>query len=521
LAFRSGVNWSRRKEVSMSDLSWWKEACAVLVLSAATAIVADGQTFMTLTNFEGRDGYSPIGSLVQGPDGNFYGTTQLGGHNSNGCPNIGCGTAFRVTAGGVVTSLAFNPADGLYPSSGLVLATNGNFYGTAPQGGADSPNCNGDSSCGSLFEVTPSGRITVLHDFCSEPGCTDGGQPGGQYGGEVSAPLTQVLGGNFYGTTGNYGANGGGTVFTVTTSGTLTTLYSFCALSNCADGSIPQGPPIQSTDGILYGTTGSGGNPKCGDLGCGTFYKITPDGNLTTLHRFDGTDGWDIGGLIQGPNGDFYGTTFVGGDLTCDPPYGCGTVFEVTPAGKVTTLHAFEATDGVGPSGQLVLGSDGNFYGTTSGSKNGRQFSYGTIFQISPQGALTTLYTFKGGTDGFDPFGGLLQATDGKFYGTTNAGGGSPCFGRGCGTVFTLDLGLGPFVSFVFAAGKVGQTGGVLGQGFTGTTGVSLNGTPASFTVRSDTFLEVTVPVGATTGYVTVTTPSGTLTSNVPFHVIK
>lgn len=117
--------------------------------------------------------------------------------------------------------------------------------------------------------------------------------------------------------------------------------------------------------------------------------------------------------------------------------------------------------------------------------------------------------------------GGLLQATTGTFYGTTAVGGEGQCAGSGCGTVFSLDMGLGPFVTFVRAAGRVGQTSGILGQGFTGTTSVSLNGTPASFTVVSDTYIRATVPVGATTGYVTVTTPSGTLTSNVPFHVIK
>ncbi|MGH9497972.1 MAG: choice-of-anchor tandem repeat GloVer-containing protein [Terriglobales bacterium] len=494
---------------------------ALMTLLFAGCVAVSAQTFVTLANFNARDGLEPIGSLVQGPDGNFYGTTQLGGHARNGCPNIGCGTAFKVTPEGILSSLPLDLADGLYPSSGLLLATNGNFYGTAPQGGANLNGCSHES-CGTLFKVSQTGKIAVVHNFCSDPGCTDGGTPGGQYGGEVSAPLTQAFDRNFYGTTEGYGSNGGGTVFRLTSSGTLTTLYSFCALEDCADGSIPQGPPILSTpDGVLYGTTGFGGNPACPALGCGTFYKITRNGALTTLHRFDGTDGWDVGGLIQGPNGDFYGTTFVGGDLTCDPPNGCGTVFEISPHGEVTTLHAFEATDGVGPSGQLVLGSDGNLYGTTSGSKDGRVYSAGTIFMISSPGSFKTLHSFKGGADGFQPFGGLLQATNGKFYGTTRSGGDVGCDrGYGCGTIFSLDVGLAPFVTFVFPVGKVGQTGGILGQGFAGTTSVVLNGTPASFTVISDTYIRATVPVGATTGYVTVTTPSGTLTSNVPFHVI-
>jgi len=151
----------------------------------------------------------------------------------------------------------------------------------------------------------------------------------------------------------------------------------------------------------------------------------------------------------------------------------------------------------------------------------------GTLFQVTPQGTLTTLYSFcskdEGGRceDGEVPYGALFQATNGLFYGTTYFGGDSPNCDAGCGTVFRLDMGLGPFVSLVRNPAKVGQAFGILGQRLKETTGVSLNGTPAAFEVRSETLLEATVPVGATTGYVTVTTPSGTVKSNVPFHVIK
>ena len=146
----------------------------------------------------------------------------------------------------------------------------------------------------------------------------------------------------------------------------------------------------------------------------------------------------------------------------------------------------------------------------------------GTIFQITPAGVLTTLHSFDG-TDGDFPAGGLFQATNGILYGTTASGGkytSDDCYEETCGTLFSLDMGLSPFVAFVVPAGKVGQTGGILGQGFIGTTSVMLNGVPANFKVVSDTYLTATVPAGATTGYVTVTTPSGTLTSNVPFRVI-
>jgi uncharacterized repeat protein (TIGR03803 family) len=479
------------------------------VLCAATAIVAPAQTFTTLLEFDNSDGNGPEGSLIEGVDGSFYGTTQLGGSTNTGCPEIGCGTAFRITADGVLKSAHLDSSEGVYPIAGLVLGTDGNFYGTADYGGANTNGCFG-GSCGTVFEVTPTGGISLLYSFCGLAGCTDGGYP--------SAPLIQATDGSFYGTTEEFGINGGGTVFKITHGGALTTLYSFCALSNCADGNEPSAGLVEGTDGNFYGTTDWGGNPVCTCCGCGTVFSITPDGVLITLHSFDGSDGAYPGGLIQAPNGDFYGTTSEGGDLACNHERGCGTIFKMTPSGVLSTMHRFRLTDGAFPGG-LVLATDGNFYALTSAFKFGGMSSDGTIFQITPQGNLTTLHTFVG-TDGTNPVG-LFQATNGTLYGATHSAGNFMCYGhQGCGTVFSLDMGLGPFVSFVRNPAKVRQTFGVLGQGFTGTTGVSLNGTPASFTVKSGTFLEATVPAGATTGYVTVATPTGTLTSNVPFHVI-
>jgi len=199
----------------------------------------------------------------------------------------------------------------------------------------------------------------------------------------------------------------------------------------------------------------------------------------------------------------------------------------MTPEGALTTLYSFcsqsRCADGANPVAGLVQGTDGNFYGTTIVGGTGPcpgmlTPGCGTVFRITPQGALTTVHSFEG-TDGTAPAGGLMQATSGLFYGTASMGGLNDC-AFGCGTLFSIDMGLGPFVTFVQAAGKVGRTGGILGQGFTGTTSVSLNGIPASFTVVSDTFIKAAVPAGATTGYVTVNTPSGPLTSNVPFRVI-
>jgi uncharacterized repeat protein (TIGR03803 family) len=186
----------------------------------------------------------------------------------------------------------------------------------------------------------------------------------------------------------------------------------------------------------------------------------------------------------------------------------------MTPKGKLTTLHNFEMTDGANPSAGLMQATDGNLYGTTgSGGTNAK----GTIFEIDLLGKLTTLHNFNE-ADGSLTSTPLLQATSGTIYGTSE--GGDMSCSYGCGSIFSLDVGLGPFVTFVRKSGRVGQPMEILGQGFTGTTNVELNGIPATFTVHSDTFLTAIVPTGATTGAVTVTTPTATLTSNVPFTVL-
>jgi len=282
----------------------------------------------------------------------------------------------------------------------------------------------------------------------------------------------------------------------MTPQGTVTTLHSF----NSTDGSSPEAALIQSTGGNFYGTTYNGGTE-----GYGTIFKITSAGTLTTLHVFDdATEGRAItAGLVQASDGNFYGST------TLDGPNGYGAVYTTTPTGTVTVLHGFNATDGATPNA-LVLATDGNFYDTTiSGGAN----IDGTVFQITPQGTLTTLHTFTG-PDGADSFAGLVQHTNGKFYGTTRVGG-----SKNDGTVFRLDVGLGAFVKTVPTAGKVGAKVKILGTGLTGATSVSLNGVAAAFTVLSASQITTTVPAGATTGTVQVTTPSGTLLSNVAFQV--
>jgi uncharacterized repeat protein (TIGR03803 family) len=259
--------------------------------------------------------------------------------------------------------------------------------------------------------------------LCSHGNCTDGANP--------EAGLVQAANGNFYGTTEGGGANFDGTVFAITPTGTLTTLYSFCSQSKCTDGYYPYAGLVQAASGDLYGTTYAGG----ANLG-GTIFKITPTGTLTTLYNFCSqskcTDGnVSQTGLILGTNGALYGTTYAGGDSNF------GTVFKLAPNGALTTLHSFcsqsNCTDGRIPAAGLVQATDGNFYGTTYG---GVVNNYGTIFKITPGGTLTTLYRFQP-TVGGDPVAALFQATNGDLYGTTQQFG-----ANNWGTVFSLAVGL-------------------------------------------------------------------------------
>jgi uncharacterized repeat protein (TIGR03803 family) len=307
---------------------------------------------------------------------------------------------------------------------------------------------------------------------------------------------------------------------------TFTTLYSFCAQTGCTDGAGPYAELVQATDGNFYRTTAGGGG-YCTDMdGCGTVFKITSTGTLTTLYSFCAQTGCPDGsalyaGLVQATDGDFYGTTFDDGANTtgCGLYYGgnaCGTVFKITAGGTLTTLYSFCAqtgcTDGEEPWAGLIQATDGNFYGTTrDGGANG---NLGTVFKITPAGTLTTLHSFRG-TDGFQLQAGVMQGTDGNLYGTTLGGG---AFGGG--TIFQLSWGIGPFVTARPTFGKVGGKVIILGTNLTGATSVTFNGTPATFTVNpTGTAIKTTVPSGATTGPVQVVTPSGTLTSNVNFRV--
>ncbi|MBZ5571485.1 MAG: hypothetical protein LAO09_06360 [Acidobacteriia bacterium] len=453
----------------------------LLLFCAATAVGLPAQVFKIVANLDGYNGNTGA-SLVQGPDGSLYGTSPRGGNKE-------AGSVFKVTLDGTVTllySFCSEPgcSDGGGPGEPLLLATDGNFYGTT-------------NGSGTLFKITPKGKLNTLLRFCSQTACTDGSQP---YGG-----LTLGGDGNLYGTTSSGGTYGNyGTIFKITTEGKLETLHAFRG----DDGYNPNSGLVQVVDGNFYGTTKDGGAEGCFGFGCGTVFKMAPSGKLTTLHKFNQNDGFSPNRLIQGSAGDLYGTTYEGGNNG----HGKGTVFKIASDGSLTTLHTFEFTDGAFPTSGLVQGTDGNFYGTTTIGGPGNP-ACGTAYQITPEGALTLLHNFDC-DDGKYSYAALMQATNGAFYGTTYAGGANDW-----GVVFSIDMGLKPFVRAIRSAGAVGQTDGILGQGFTGTTDVSINGAPAEFKVVSDTFLKATVPDGATSGFVSVTTPSGTLTSNKIFRV--
>lgn len=459
----------------------------------APMTVAQTQAYSALYDFGTRVGdprnASWPGVVAQGRDGNLYSTTAYGGVN-------GSGAMFKITPGGTLSVQYSFDSTTRMPESGLTLSTEGDFYGATVNGGA--------ADFGTVFKITPGGTLTVLHSFA---GGNDGQGP-------VAAPIQGTDANFYYGTTTSGGTNNFGEVYNITASGKLTTLYSF----DLTHGANPRAPLLQATDGNFYGTTYQGGANNFG-----TVYKITRFGKFTLLHSFDDRDGSSpLSALVQGSDGSLYGTTFAGGS------HHSGVVFRVTATGDYTVLHSINpfAGEGGSPHAGLVLATDGNLYGTTTLDSGGGRA--GTIFTISPKSPYPykVLYTFhRHGIKGDTPEVALVQHTNGILYGDTGFGGtgGVDCVDNyGCGVFYGLNVGLGPFVSFLppLYFGEVGRTIQIIGQGFTGATSVLFNGSNANFNILSDTFLTAIVPDGATTGFVTVTTPGGTLKSNRKFRVI-
>jgi|ERR1700722_2287696 len=448
----------------------------IILIVLAMTMSAAAQTYKDLYNAAGSPGLeNPSGVIAQGHDGNLYSTSLNGG--------TFYGTGFKATPAGVVKVI--NDI-GYFPASGLTLATDGDFYGTNQDGGVAN-NC-GEAAGGQVYKLTAAGKITFLHNFL---GTGDGCDP-------QSAPI-EGSNGIFYGTTNS-------TVYSVTSTGVFTTLHTFTG----PDGSDPIAGLVQGIDGNFYGTTYTGG--KNND---GVIYQMTPSGTVTVLYSFNGVPDGDAANyaLIQASDGNFYGVANAGGSFY-------GTVFKITPSGTYKVLHTFAAgsKDGAGPSASLVQASDGKLYGVTGG---GGTSNLGTIFSITTAGKLSILYNFSQST-GAVPSSPLVQHTSGKFYGqTTNGGNNDICNSAGCGVFYSFDMGFGAFVRLMTTSGTELSKVQILGQGFSKSSIVKFGGIPApTIAVSGSTYVNATVPAGAQSGFVTVTTGATTLTSSQEFTVL-
>ncbi len=467
--------------------SVWTIICTLLIFCVGGAITASAQTFTSLASFNFDNGDEPEGPMVQDSTGNFYGTTSSVGTTP--------GVVYKMTSDGTLTALysfcSVNPncADGSQPSPVIVLGTDGNLYGTTALGGAN--------NTGTFFKMTLAGALTTIASFPA----------GTSYGGGA---LIQGADSNFYGT--SPGTKGGtnttsGSVFKLTSDGTLSSVYTFCTAANCTDGADPEGSLIQGTDGNLYGTTFDGGANNSGSV-----YKLTTTGTLSTLYSFcavlsgsncnDGNS--PAAGVIQGSDGNFYGTTPLGGANTF------GSVYKLTPAGVLTTLYSLCAqttcTDGKFSYGSLVEAQPNVFLGTAQqGGANGK----GLIFEIDNSGsspAASTLYSFcavTNCTDGRAPYAGLLKGSDGNFYGTTQLGG-----ANSDGTTYSLDAGLGSTPSFTLSATAVSVAPSSSGTSTVTITDVNGFSASVALTVTS------TLPTGVTAAF---NPTSATTTSTLTF----
>jgi uncharacterized repeat protein (TIGR03803 family) len=369
---------------------------AVLVLTMAGLSAGAQKKFSIVYSFDGSHGQTPQAGLVRDSSGNLYGTTASGG-------SAGSGVVFKINAQGKISVLhTFNVSDGSFPRSDLAL-NNKTLYGTTLSGGA--------ADAGTVFRIATSGKgFKTLYSFTGQD---DGSNPG--------SGVIQDAQGNLYGTTEDGGVFLSGTLYRLSKSGNLTVLHSFTSGS---DGAMPMAEPILDASGNLYGTTEFGGaaNGNCVGLqaGCGVVYKVSPKGKLTVLHKFTNrkNDGaYPLGTLLLDASGNLYGTTSGGGG-----PNNFGTVFKIGSKGKFTELHSFDGgtPDGEGPQAALVRDSSGNLYGTTT--YGGNSSNSGTVFKITAKGTEVILHRFNA-KNGTGPQGGLLLDPNGALYGVTVSGG--------------------------------------------------------------------------------------------------
>jgi len=469
---------------------------AAVVILAGIAIPAQAQTYTPLYAFGAVDSSEngPNGQLALGRDGNFYGTIN---------PDIS--GIYRITPKGAETMLWWAPT---YPNgsvcySGLTLGADGLLYGTCEMWNGFTDNG------GIVFKFNPSqgqNGFTILYSF---PYCGTTWLP---------SPLTLGTDGNLYGTTfgSGYCDTGYGKFFKITPAGKLTTLHVFQGQPG-NDAGEPSGALTLGANGNFYGTSEVGGNSG------GTVYEITPKGKVTLVYSFSNTGPMEpVAGVTQGADGKFYGTTYEGST------YGEGAIFGLTAAGKIAYLHYFnQSVDHAEfPNFPLTLGTDGNLYAPSLSFYMG---GYGpeSLFEITTKGVYTDLYNLQpGGCSENTPDGCMLSSPlvlhpNGTFYGTAAQGGVYQGEGIGRGVFYSLNTGLKPYIILQFPRGKIGASIGIFGVGLKAATAVSFNGTAAQFKVHSATYLTATIPTGATSGYVAVSTKSGTLNSDVKLTVVK
>jgi len=410
----------------------------LLLICQLAARGQSGVTLTTLHSFSGSDGGNPAGGLVWGGDGNLYGTT-----SANDFANTNYGTVFMIAPDGAFTNLHVfaGSTDGAWPQAGLVQGADGNLYGTTYSRGAN--------GWGTVFVIGSSGDFSTLVSFESE-----------SIPGAPTSVLVQGHDGSFYSMADLGGAFGLGTLFRVTPGGAVSVLISFDGASGFTGWDADA--LLQSADGNFYGATQLGGAAFENEFlnpGSGTVFKLTAEGTLTTLLSFSGKNGSAPTALVQGIDGNFYGTTFHGGS-NYNPAvgsYGYGTVFKLATNGTLTTLASFNRTNGSSPN-SLMQARDGNFYGATY---DGGNKGYGTVFQVTPDGALASLVSFSRTNSANPYYGPLAQGGDGNFYGTTFHGGAS-----NLGTVFRLSI-TPPQLSIIPAGANVILTWLTNATGFT------------------------------------------------------
>jgi uncharacterized repeat protein (TIGR03803 family) len=371
-------------------------AAPVLALTFVAMQPVQAQTLTVLYTFSGgADGATPLATPTL-YNGNVYGTTSGGGAYANGTVYA---LNFKSRTETVLHSFMGAP-DGADPVAGLAQDSAGNFYGVAYRGGAE--------NFGTMFEVSPGGKFTLLYSF-SNP-ATEGCGPAGTL---VMTPSGALYGTTYFGGT----SEGRGTVFEYS-SATYTTLKNFAP-----GGALPRaGLHLQASK--LYGTTAGDDN----ELVAGAVYEV---GLAAPLYTFTGESdgGQPLGALVGDSSGNLYGTASSGGNGYFG--VGNGVIFKVNIAtGNETVLHTFTGTpDGAVPASALTWDAQGNLYGTTT---LGGAFGFGTVFELSPSGTLTILHSFTGGSDGATPYAGVVVDNEGNVWGAASTG------GAGYGTLFVI-----------------------------------------------------------------------------------